>query len=218
MKENFKIQIPNSIVRSSTFSPVEFVIIGNLIQAYYMQPGDNKQCIFQIDHSLFMCHSKVKKNETFKKYLSNLYNNGIILNEIEKLPRKEGLEIHINPNLINPEYFTQMDYTTISRKVIDKVGHTGIRLLYYYESFINRKENKQFTFVSVETIQKETGLSNKTITEYNKKLKAAYFIKVETNPLEHEYFTTKKGERLLFTKYNNHYYVKQENINKFVNK
>lgn len=218
MVDNFKIQIPNSIVRSGTFSPVEFVMIGNLIQAYYMQPGDNKQYIFEIDHSNFMHYSKVKKNETFKKYLSNLHNNGIILNEIDKLPRKDGLKIHINSNLINPEYFTQMEYSTLSRKVIDKVGHTGIRLLYYYESFINRKNNKEFCFVSIETIQKELGLSNKTITEYNKKLKAAYFIKVEANPIDHEYFTTSKGDRLLFTKYNNHYYVKQENISKFISR
>lgn len=212
--KQFKVQIPTNIVRSNVFSATEFVLIAKLIQAYYLQT--NKSFIFEVDHKKLMYHMSIEKNDTLKKYLNSLYENKIILNKIDRLPRKSGMKIEMNENLINSDLFTQLDVSVISKKAIDKIGYVGIRLLYYYASYIDVKTKKYYSHVGIETIQQELGLSNKTICEYNKKLEQAKLIKIDRNIIDHAYYNTSRGERLLFTKHNNHYFVRKDNIAKLL--
>lgn len=223
MVKEFKIQLPTQIVRSNKFTAGEFILLAKLIQAYYTQSGDGKSLTYNIDHKAFMHFLFFKDNKTFKNNLEGLYKKKIIENEIDKLPRKGGLEITLN-KLVIPEfnkkrgYFTQLPYFVLNREVIEAVGHVGVRLLYYYKSYINAKDyTKQFCFVAESTTAEDLSITEKTVIKYNKLLAARKFVKIEKHELNtnNEYTTINGKDKLLFTKYNNHYILKMDNVEKF---
>ncbi|MFY0758757.1 hypothetical protein AB1K32_07740 [Metabacillus dongyingensis] len=218
----FKIQIPTQIVRSSKFTSGEFILLAKILQAYYSQPGKEKPLTFTIDHKAFMYYLFFKDNNTFKKNINGLHEKKVIENKIDSLPRKGGLEITLN-KLVIPEfnkergYFTQLPYFVLNREVIEAVGHVGVRLLYYYRSYINAKDSlKQYCFVAETTTAGHLNITEKTVIKYNKFLKKQRFIKIEQHKLHdtgaHD---PENGDKLIFTKYNNHYFLRLENIEKF---
>lgn len=220
----FQIQIPTEIVKSKEYSDKEFVLLAKLIQIYYRIPQDQKSLTFGILHKDVMFYSGIKDNDTFKEALNGLYKKGAIKNKVETLPRKGGIEISLNEDVI-PElndkegYFTQLSSVILNKKVIDTVGHTGIRLLYFYESHINFKTNKKFCYIAEETTAELLGMTKKTVIKYNKLLEKHKLLKIEKQKVERAYYTTKKREdAYLFDKYNNHYYIRYENIGNFSEK
>ncbi|TYS46747.1 hypothetical protein [Bacillus infantis] len=164
----------------------------------------------------------LEDNKTFKKHLQGLCEKKIITNEIKSLPRKNGLEITLN-ELVIPElnkkrgFFTQLPTNVLNREVIQVAGHVGVRMLYYYKSYINAKDwSKQYCFVAEETAAEDLGITVKTIIKYNTLLKKWKFLKIDKHEVGHGYGDNKHGqEQLLFTKYNNHYFLRQDEIDKF---
>lgn len=227
MAKEFKIQIPTQVVRSKKFTASEFVLLAKILQAYYKQPGKEKPLTFSIDHKAFMYYLFFKDNETFKKNLIGLFVKGVIESELYdkenqkiKLPRKGGLQLTINKLIIpafNKErgYFTQIPYYVLNREIIEAVGYVGVRLMYYYKSYINEREPlKQFCFVAETTTAEDLNITEKTVIKYNKFLKVKKFIKIEKHKLENSETYDENG-KLLFEKYNNHYFLRLENVSKY---
>ncbi len=218
MSKKFKVQIPTKIVRSNSLTAIEFVLLAKLIQAYYIPT--KKSLTIPIDHKAIMYFLLIKDQATLKKHLKTLFEKGIIENEIETLPRKGALEINLNKNVI-PELnkeglFTQMPVTVLNREIIEAVGHVGVRMLYYYKSFINLKQpTKQFCFVSEETTSEDLGITEKTVIKYNKILEKRKFIKIEKHKSQNEY---NYQDRYVYYRYNNHYFIRQDKIDEFCEK
>jgi hypothetical protein len=221
--KQFNIQIPTQIVRSSKFTSGEFILLAKILQAYYSQTGKEKSLTFTIDHKAFMYFLFFKDNNTFKKNIKKLCDMNIIENEINNLPRKGGLEITLNKVVI-PEYnkergyFTQLPYFVLNREVIEGVGYVGVRLLYYYKSYINAKDfTKQYCFVAESTTATDLNITEKTVIKYNKFLKDRKFVKIEKHKL-HElgsYSSINGKEVLNYIKYNNHYILQMDKVEKF---
>lgn len=215
MKKKFKVQIPTEIVRSKEYSAGEFILLAKLIQAYYLPK--EKSLTIPIDHKKFMFFLFIKDNDTFKDLLKGLYEKGVITNEIDKLPRKGAIEITLNseviPELNKKGYFTQMPVNVLNRDVIEAVGQIGVRLLYYYTSFINAKDNrKQFAHVGEERTSIDLAITEKTVIKYNKILEKKKFLKIEKHKSEN---TFNYQDKYVFHKYNNHYFIRQDKIDEF---
>lgn len=226
MEKDFNIQIPTNLVRNKEVSMGEFALCAKLIQVYYSQYGDDKSLTFTVDHRAIMYYLSINDNDTFKKYLKGLYKNEIILNKIDKLSRKGDLEITLNENIIpelNKEgHFTQLPYYVLNREILKAAGFIGLRLLYYYKSYINAKDyDRQFCFVAIETTSQDLDITEKTIIKHNKLLQKLKFIKIEKHELHntYDYIPIANGkEKYFYTRYNNHYILRLEKIEEFCEK
>lgn len=165
----------------------------------------------------------IGNNDTFKKSFNSLVKHGYILTPLEKLPRKNGILVKVNPKIIpkktGKDPFVQLTSDLLNKSVIDEIGYVGIRLIYYYESYINRKVMyKDRCFASEETIAAHLGITKRTVITYNKKIKKCKFVRIEAHKLEATGAFIPKGKKEveLFDKYNNHYYVNREKISEFV--
>lgn len=218
----FNIQIPTSIVRNNEITAQEFVLLGKLIQAYQLS---GRKSEYEISHKNLMFLLNIGDNNTFKKAYNNLAKQGYLLDALDKLPRKNGIKVKVNPDIIpkksGKEPFVQLTSELLNKSVIVEIGYIGIRLIYYFESYINRKVlYKDRCFASEETIAAHLGITKRTVITYNKKIKKVKFVKIEAHKLEDTGEFVKKGESevQLFNKYNNHYYVNREKISEFVSK
>jgi hypothetical protein len=217
---SFNIQIPTDIVRNNKITAQEFVLLGKLIQAYHLS-GRKEE--YEVSHKNLMFLLNIGDNNTFKKSYNNLVKHGYILDQLDKLPRKNGIMIRVNPKIIpkktGKDPFVQLTSDLLNKSVIDEIGYVGIRLIYYYESYINRKVlYKDRCFASEETIAAHLGITKRTVITYNKKIKKCKFVKIEAHDLKETGEYEKKGEKdvQFFNKYNNHYYVNREKISEFV--
>lgn len=218
----FKLQIPTEIIRNSEINATEFVLLAKLIQAYYIS---GKQYEFELHHKNLIFLLNIGDNNTFKKSYNNLAKHGYLLSTIDKLPRKGGISVRMNTDII-PELnkkltFTQLHKDLMDKSVIDAIGYIGIRLIYYYQSYINLKQmNKNHCYASEETIATHLGISKKTVIEYNKRLKKTKMVKIVSHDLNETGEYERKGNKevLVFNKYNNHYFVKEDKISEFVSK
>lgn len=224
MAKDFKIQIPQSIVRDKNVSDRSFVLLGKIIQAYYTQPSNSKGLTFSIDHRQFMYFTNLPNRKKFVECLKELYKHGFITNEIIALPKKKGLEITLSMSVI-PEFnkkqlFVQLESYVLNRSIIEEVGHTGVRILYYIMSYINYKtKGKDHCYASVILMSTDLGMTEKTFIKYIKILEKVKFVKVVRHPAKPFYKEDKNGnENLLFERLNNDYYIKHENFKKFFEK
>ena len=182
-KKTFEIQVATDIVRNPELSNKAFVVWVRLTQLYY---GVGCKSELQLMHKKLMEYTKISENRTFKEILDELFENGLILNNVEVLPRNSPITIAINEDMIpkgESMLFTQLTEHVINKKVIEKIGHVGVRLMYYYKSRINQKSDVQFCYASEETIANEIGINRKTVIKYNKileKVKFSYFIPIIT--------------------------------------
>lgn len=223
MDNVFKVQIPQFIVRNGTISDRSFILLAKLIQTYYMQPGE-KKLTFSINHKQMMYFTNLPNRKKFVECLKELYSHGLIENEITSLPKKNGLEISLSqvviPELNKDSYFVQLENYVLHKYILEEIGHTGVRILYYIMSYINYKTlGKDKCFASVETMSNDLGITEKTFIKYTKKLEKVKFIKVKRHPVKMEYKDDKNGmENLLFDRLPNEYRIKHDNFKKFVDK
>jgi hypothetical protein len=215
---SFKIQMRTDIVRNKNINALEFVLLAKLIQAYYLS---GKKDEFELQHKNLIFLLNIGDNNTFKKAYNHLFDQGHILNKIISLPRKNGLPVKINPEIIpelNKDTFTQVTKDVLDKCVIDEIGYVGVRLIYYYQSYINKKEKKDHCYASEDTIADHLGISRRSVINYNNKFKENKLVKIVAHELKEtgEYVT--KGNELVsvFNKYNNHYFVNEGKIEKFV--
>lgn len=197
------LQIPNEIIRNTGFNIDEksFAIYAFLLFKKF-QAFNNGEIDVLLKDIKFV--TGITDNRTVKKCFSTLYNQGLIGN-IDKLPINKPLQIE----MLQPyksEYFTQIPLELL--KSIDIVGVIGFRLMYYYESFINRKNvTKQFCYPSYENIQEDLGISNFSVTKYNKLLVKEKLITITKHKVEYDPFGGSGLER-----FNNHYSVNLHNL------
>ena len=225
MGKDFKIQIPQSIVRNKDISDRSFVLLAKLIQAYYTQPSDKKELTFAIPHKQIMYFTNLTNRKKFKECLDELYKHGLILNELPStLPKKNGLEITLSKDVIvgltKKQIFVQLESYVLHRSIIEKVGHTGVRLLYYMMSYINYKTvGKDKCYASEKLMATDLGVTEKTIYNYIQILEKVKFIKVKRHPATPCYKVDKNGnENLLFERPNNEYRINHDKFKKYIEK
>lgn len=206
----FKIQVASEVIKNSKLTHESFLIYCKLIQHFYVNKGESNSIL--IDHKKFMYFSNIKSNQTFKKCINQLYEYGLIENKIDKLPRTGLVEVILNSIYLSTKKdfsFAQLPYFILDRCVINSIGLEGIRLLYYFKSYINN--GMQFCFSSRETIAREIGSNPKTIDKYIKLLKDYKFIKISKHDLQSTGEYIKKNEfskeKAEFKKFNNHYHL-----------
>ncbi|MEH7116183.1 hypothetical protein V7128_01990 [Neobacillus vireti] len=212
-KKHLIIQVPDCIVRNETSK-----MDANTFAAYtylkFLHFRNYNDDILKIDHNKFKHKLYISDNRTLKKAFTTLHKQGYILEYINKLPTKGALTFTFEPMPLDDLTFTQLPVTIFN--FMEHIGTVGLRLLFYYESFINRQDDpsKQFAFPAIETTSKSLGINKDTIIKYHDILIKHNLLKVTKHKIEHsgEY---NEWDEPIFTKYNNHYYV---NLNKILNK
>jgi hypothetical protein len=242
-KVSFKIQIPNPLIRNSTLDSTHFVVYAKLIQMYYYT-GQSK--VMRINHDVLKFSCCIKDNRKLKKALIDLHKRELIVIKFNKkgefnFPKQGLIDIEMNEffNLKKVGrkkedrfFFAQLSSIILNRDIIEQIGHFGVRLMYYYKSYINphaRKERDDgriqyhnFCWTSILTIAEETGISEKSVRTYNKKLEKIKFIKITKHELgtTYEYIKKKDTEELIlqYSRYNNHYEVREDRIEIYYDK
>ncbi|MED3691282.1 hypothetical protein P4534_21180 [Peribacillus butanolivorans] len=222
MAKEFKIQIPQSIVRNPEINSKSFVLLAKLIQQYYKQRVDERNLTFTIKYyKKLMNFTDISDRRTFSDCLKVLNEKGLIESIIKPLPKNGELTVTLSSEVI-PEFnkgqvFTQFEYWVLNMSVIEEVGHIGVRIMYYIMSWINYKKlGKDHCYASVIRMSKDLGIAEKTFISYTKRLEKLKFIKI----VKFDSYTTVKddkngNENLSYDRWNNHYFIQQENIRKF---
>lgn len=205
MKDNkVWLQVPTEIVRNIGFNIDEksFAVYTFLLYKKFKSYED----VIYIDHNALKSIMKLKDNRTLKKCFNALYEQGLIKKPVEKFPINKHLEIE----LLHPFHekrFTQLPVNLLRR--INEVEYTGFRLMFYYESYINRKDiMKDFCYPSYIAICEDLKIQNDKLSKYNNKLKKLKLITIT----KHEVQFDDPLDEDKFTKYNNHYRVNLFNI------
>jgi hypothetical protein len=210
-KKTLIIQIPDKIIRneSSKMDSNTFAVYTYLKFLHFRNYNED---VIVIDHNKFKHKLYISDNRTLKKCLTTLHKQGYILEYIDKLPTKGTLTITFEPMELTDITFTQLPANILSR--IDNIGTIGMRLLFYYESFINRMDDiaKQFAYPAIETTSKALGLNKETVIKYNELLIKNKLLKVTKHKLEYTGDYDNLDNPILFTKYNNHYHVRVDKL------
>ncbi|MCL1696309.1 hypothetical protein [Lysinibacillus sp. BPa_S21] len=206
MNEKSKIwlQVPTEIVRNIGFKIDEksFAVYAYLLYKKFKAFNNSEIDILLRD---IKAVTGITDNRTIKKCFLNLHNQGLISNQLDKLPINKPLQI-IMLEPYKSDYFTQLPLELL--KSLNSIGLIGFRLMYYYESYINRSNiSKQFCYPSYETIQIDLGISNFSVTKYNKLLSKEKLLTITKHKAEYDPFGDSGLE-----KFNNHYSVNLHNI------
>lgn len=209
-KTKLIIQIPDEIIRNTgcTLDAKEFAVYTYLKFLHFRNYNNNE---IEIDHNAFKHKLYISDNRTLKKSFLSLHKQQFILELINKFPTKGSLSLTFDPVPFESKTFTQLPATVLNR--VDNIGVIGLRLLFYYESFINRTDElvKQFAFPALDTTSEALGINKETVVAYNEILKKNNVLKVKKHKLEWD-GGYNDLDKPLFTKYNNHYFVKLEKL------
>ncbi|MBL4951021.1 hypothetical protein JK635_02045 [Neobacillus sp. YIM B02564] len=212
MKNNKKllIQIPNEIIKNKVF-----MMDSNTFATYtylkylYFRNYNNEE--IELLHRDFKNTLNISDNRTMKKCLLNLYKQGIILDYIDSFPKRKPIKLTFVPEPFETQSFTQLPATILYK--INNIGCIGLRILFYYESFINRNDRSelQFAFPSIETTAMELNINKETVIQYNKILQENKLLKITKYEIEWD-GVYNHLDKPLFIKYNNHYDVILKNM------
>lgn len=209
-KTKLIIQIPDEIIRNTNckLNAKDFAVYTYLKFLHFRNFNNNE---LELEHNDFKHKLYISDNRTLKKTLLTLHKHQFILELINKLPTKGKLHLTFDPVPFESKTFTQLPATVLNR--IDNIGAIGLQLLFYYESFINRTDPivKQYAYPSLETTSAALGLNKETILTYNEILKKNKLLKVVKHKLEFD-GGYNELDKPLFIKYNNHYFVRLENL------
>lgn len=142
-----------------------------------------------------------KNNKKFKKCLNELYEQKVIKENFDKLPKHSAIHISFFKTKLNK--FSSLPSNIIYH--IDIIGEIGLRLIFYYKSFINSEDINEYACPSLNKIFNDTGITKPSIIKYNEKLKKAKFIKIVPHELEREVNINTGKE---YIKFNNYYYIR----------
>lgn len=214
---NFKIQIPTDVVRDPTITSLDFVLLANFIYLY--NRNSKKSLAIQVNLNEQKFYLGINDNRTLKKSLDNLYKQGYLQSNITTIPRGNLTEITLTDKAINiTNNFVQLDYNILHYNMVSLIGHHGIRLMYYYVSYINKKKKQLQCYTSMVTIQEQLGLTKPTIIKTNELLIKHNLIKKQTFAIENNLHCKLEQEVYQFNKYNNHYSVNEKQISKLTKK
>ncbi|MCM3110007.1 hypothetical protein [Lederbergia lenta] len=202
------IQIPTSVVRNeNTFiNNEEFLLYSRLCFLFFKNYKNEE---IKVDHKKLMGKLSIGDTRTLKNRLLQLHNAGLIRNKIDILPRRSELVILFNDRVIKEnKYFTMMNVDIFNH--LDKITSHSFRLLFYYKSHINLKqEGVDYCFVGVETLKNRLKMGGHTINQANNNLVENKLIEIKKHKLKHNYEYDEQDE-LVFDKYNNHYYINKK--------
>lgn len=175
----------------------------------YFRNYKNREIEF--DHRKLMCNLNIGDARTLKNKLKVLYDQKLILNKIDKLPRKGLYKVTLNEELINSNsHFTMLNSDVFA--YLDDISYHAFRLLFYYKSHINlndKEKDRSFCFVGYETLSNKLKMGRTTISESNEILRKHKLIKIERHKLNHDYEYDENDE-LVYDKWNNHYRIRDE--------
>lgn len=155
-----------------------------------------------IHNNKIMKYLNINDNRTLKKSLINLNNLDLIKEQYTTLPTHYPLKITLTQPLKGKlGNFTQLPSSLLTENLID-IKPQGFRLLYYYESFINRSSNKNYANPSLERIVNETNISRNKCIEFNKLLVKKKFLLIKRQRIKSSDLDDSN-----IVKYNNHYFV-----------
>lgn len=211
-QSKYKVIIPDCIIRNENginINSKDFSLY------YYLKILHDKQksVNVKLNHNKFMAKFGIKTNSTFKGMLKNLYESKLINNIVSDLPRNGIIEIQMNSDYVMMKPFTMIHINLYY--LTDKISHEGMRLMYYYESRINRnKDDHQFCFAGIRTITQETKINKNKIKEVNDLLKKMKLLKIEKHKLEStgEY---DEFDQEYKNKFNNHYNPLLKNVEEY---
>jgi hypothetical protein len=145
----------------------------------------------------------ISDNRTIKDALVNLHENRLINEKYERLPIRSEMTLTLTEH--DGMRFTQLPIGIISR--LKGIGIIGLRLLFLYESYIQRKGAaiKQFAFPSFERISEILGISTATISKYNSQLEALGLLVIRRHNIKADSVYDEQ-DKLVFSRFNNHYY------------
>jgi hypothetical protein len=200
------VQVPTYIVRNEEIhiSNDAFLLYVRLCYLYFR---NYQQEEMKVDHKKLMNNLGIYDTRTFKKRLTELSKVGLILNEIISLPRKGEITILFNGEVLKNGHFTMMDCKLFD--YLEQINEHAFRLLFYYKSHINKKENKHYCFVGIETLKVKLKMGSDTINKANELLVKCKLLKIHKHKIETTYTYDEKDE-LIFDKYNNHYIVDEK--------
>lgn len=215
----YQVHIPDCVIRNENginINSKEFQLYYYLKILYDRQ----KSLKVKFNHNQYMGKFGIKSNPTLKKMIGNLHKSGLIKNSIVELPRTEQIVIIMNEEFIGLEPFTRIHVNLYY--LINKIGHEGLRLMYYHESRINRTKCKDgldgektydnwFSYAGIRLIEKETKINRNKISNCNKLLAKLKILKIEGSDLNYssEY---DEFDQEIKTKYTNKYYPLLKNI------
>lgn len=207
MSEKLIVQIPDEVIRN-TYCKMDSYTFALYTLFRFLHFRNYHVDEMEIDHKSIKHKLYISDNRTLKRAFETLHKNGFILEYINKFPTKGSLNITFNPIPFDSVKFTQLPVTILNK--IDHIGQIGFRLLFYYESYINRTDpNRLYAFPAIETVSRDLNINHETVLKYNGILIKHKLLKV----IKHEVkFGENTFDDCLFTKYNNHYYVLKENL------
>lgn len=150
-------------------------------------------------------------SRTLKNRLNTLYKANLIGNKVDILPRKGKMTILFNEAVRSSEtFFTQINADVFN--YLDKINHHAFRLLFYYKSHINFKEDRRldYCYVGRETLKVRLKMGSSTIQEANEQLTKNKLIKITKHMLERREEDYDDNNELIFDRYNNHYSVTEK--------
>lgn len=198
-RKNYRtvIQIPNSVIKNRDITVNAFGLYVYLKRESFKK-RDSK---LQLDHKRVRHELGMKDNRPLIAAFQNLHSQGLIGEEILKMPIHSPLNITLLEIALEP--FTQLPIELLDK--VNTIKPYGLRLLYYYESFINRKQIlRLFAFPCFETIKNDIGISHNAIIKYNNVLVKNKMLKIDKHK-------TEQGD-YGFEKWNNHYSVLWDKI------
>jgi hypothetical protein len=164
----------------------------------------------KVDHKKLMGKLMIGDTRTLKSRLNQLHKSGLIHNKIEKLPRKGEMTILFNSKVIEEsKHFTMMNVKIFD--YMSDISYHAVRLIFYYKSHINVKDdrNLNFCFVGVETLKNRLKMGGHTIKVANDELIKNKLLKIERHKLENTN-SYNEDDELIFDRYNNHYIVSEK--------
>ncbi|NGM81306.1 hypothetical protein G5B47_02640 [Paenibacillus sp. 7124] len=156
-----------------------------------------------------------------KASLQNLYALNYIIEPVSKLEPNKPFLISLNKekfdieNRKEGEFFAQLPINVMFGIKDGKLTRQEARLLYYIKSYINATDSrKQFCFTRIDKkMSTELNMGKNTIPKYTQMLVDKKLISINKHNLGTSYQYDEDG-KLIFTKYNNHYFLNYENIKK----
>lgn len=201
MSKKFMIQVPNIIIRDGkNISSTDFVLYTYLkFQDQIGITTENKKIVSFSQLKIVM---NIKTNSTLKNSLQNLKKLNLI--EYDEINYTLNSVLKFNMIPIEKKQYTQLPFSILN--LIPLIDYEGFRLLYYYETYINRKKLNSKAYPSYIKIIEDLNISSKTLSKYNSILEKNKFLTIEKSNLKKDLYSDYSE------KYNNKYKV---NIEKF---
>jgi predicted transcriptional regulator len=210
------IKIRTDVVRDENITANDFAII---LYLKYMTWKTGGKYRFEVLLSELKSFLNVADNKSLKPIYTSLYNNEYIIEPMKPLKPNTPILFVLNKNKFNTddlsgdEFFTHLPISILFGLKDGKIDKKEVRILYYLKSYINYTDSKKhFCYTGIEkTMTRELNMSEKTIPKYTKSLVDKKLINIERHVFKTEYQYDENG-KLLFNKFNNHYYINYENI------